>query len=43
MADKEWKNRTNLDLITRKRRFYKTLQSRGWEFDLINRFMSKIN
>ena len=43
MADKEWKNRTNLDLITRKRRFYKTLQSRGWEFDLIKRFMSKIN
>ena len=42
MANKEWMNRKSLDLITRKRRFYKTLQGRGWEFDLINDFISKI-
>ena len=31
-----------VDLNTRKRRFYKTLQGRGWEFDLINNFLSEI-
>ena len=42
MANKEWMSRSKLDLNTRKRRFYKTLQGRGWEFDLINNFLSEI-
>ena len=42
MANKEWMHKSKLDLTSRKRRFYKTVQSRGWEFDLINKFLSEI-
>ena len=42
MAMNEWTNRSQLDSTTRIRRFYKTLQSRGWEFDLIKNFLFKI-
>ena len=41
IANKEWSSRSKLDLNSRKRRFYKTLQNRGWEFDLINDFLFK--
>ena len=42
MANKEWIHKSKLNLTSRKRRFYKTVQSRGWEFDLINKFLSEI-
>ena len=42
MANKEWMHKSKLDLTSRKRSFYKTVQSRGWEFDLINKFLSGI-
>ena len=43
MANKEWSNRLKLDSTTRKRRFYKTLQGRGWEYHLINKFFVRNN
>ena len=39
MANKEWSSRSKLDSTTRRRRFYKTLQGRGWEFFLINNYL----
>ena len=42
MANKEWVHKSKLDLTSRERRFFKTVQSRGWEFDLINKFLSEI-
>jgi len=39
MANKEWTDRSKLDASSRKRRFYRALQSRGWEFHLINNFL----
>ena len=41
IAQKHWMGGSKLDLITRKRRFLRTLQSKGWEFDLINEFLSE--
>ena len=41
IAQKHWRYGSQLDLIPRKRRFLRTLQSKGWEFDLINKFMSE--
>ncbi len=42
IAKKQWIGGSKLDLISRKRRLLKTLQSKGWEFDLINEFLSEI-
>ena len=42
IAQKHWKCGSQLDLILRKRRFLRTLQSKGWEFDLIDEFLSII-
>ena len=42
IAHKHWIDGSKLDLIPRKRRFLRTLQSKGWEFDLINEFLSEI-
>ena len=42
IAQKHWIDSSQLDLITRKRRFFRTFQSKGWEFDLINEFLSEI-
>ena len=42
MANKEWVHKSKLDLTSRERRFFKTVQSRGWEFDLINKFLAEI-
>ena len=42
IAQKHWIDSSQLDLIPRKRRFFRTLQSKGWEFDLINEFLSEI-
>ena len=42
IAQKHWIEGSQLDLIPRKRRFLRTLQSKGWEFDLINEFLSEI-
>ena len=42
IANKHWINGSQLDLIPRKKRFFRTLQSKGWEFDLINKFLSEI-
>lgn len=39
MAKREWVNRSNLVLSTRKRRFINTLKSKGWEFNLISSFL----
>lgn len=42
IAKKHWINGSQLDLIPRIKRFSRTLQSKGWEFDLINEFLTKI-
>ena len=42
IAQKYWIDASQLDLIPRKRRFFRTLQRKGWEFDLINEFLSEI-
>jgi len=42
IAHKHWIDGSKLDLIPRKRRFLRTLKSKGWEFDLINEFLSEI-
>ena len=41
IAQKHWRLGSRLDLIPRKRRFLRTLQSKGWEFGLINEFLSE--
>ena len=42
IADKVWLSTSKLNLTSSKRRFYKNLQSRGWEYELINDFILKI-
>ena len=42
IAQKHWIDASQLDLIPRKRRLFRTLQSKGWEFDMINKFLSEI-
>ena len=42
IAQKYWISGSQLDLTSRKKRFSRTLQSKGWEFDLINEFLSEI-
>ena len=39
IAKNEWLKRSKLDLNSRKTKFYKNLQSRGWEFNLITKFL----
>tara|TARA_B100000989_G_C19437882_1_gene425951 strand:- start:523 stop:993 length:471 start_codon:yes stop_codon:yes gene_type:complete len=41
IAQKLWIDRSKVDLISRKRGLTRTLQSKGWEFDLINKFLSE--
>tara|TARA_B100000963_G_scaffold308941_1_gene284672 strand:+ start:287 stop:763 length:477 start_codon:yes stop_codon:yes gene_type:complete len=41
IANKVWNSKSKLDLISRKKSFIKTLESRGWEFDLIYNFLLK--
>ena len=43
IAQKHWMNGSQLDLIPRKQRVLKTLQSKGWEFDLIIEFLTVIS
>ena len=40
IAKREWIKRLKLDSKSRTRRFYNTLQSKGWEYDLIKDFLS---
>ena len=39
IAKKEWESRSKLDLNSRKKRFCRALQGKGWEFDLINKYL----
>ena len=39
IAKKEWENRSKLDLNSRRRSFCRALHGRGWEFDLINKYL----
>ena len=39
VAKKEWESRSKLDLNSRKKRFCRALQGKGWEFDLINKYL----
>ena len=39
IAKKEWESRSKLDLNSRKKGFCRALQGKGWEFDLINKYL----